>query len=84
MTNVNVPTAPDRSGTRVIKRDSSSGATRSWRRRPSSAESQLRLARFPETPVFDASHTVDLIGNSLFALLAVVLLASATIRCEKP
>ncbi|MGW6198665.1 hypothetical protein ACWF0M_21130 [Kribbella sp. NPDC055110] len=37
---------------------------------------------FPETPVFDASRTVDLIGNALFALLALVLLAFATIRCD--
>ncbi|WP_327638034.1 hypothetical protein OHB24_06560 [Kribbella sp. NBC_00482] len=38
---------------------------------------------FPETPVFDASRTVDLIGNTVFALLALVLLVFATIRCEK-
>ncbi len=38
---------------------------------------------FPETPVLDASRTVDLIGNTVFALLALVLLAFATIRCEK-
>jgi hypothetical protein len=38
---------------------------------------------FPETPVFDASHTVDLIGNAVFALLAVALLISATLRCDK-
>ncbi|MGZ0150756.1 hypothetical protein ACXJJ3_27100 [Kribbella sp. WER1] len=38
---------------------------------------------FPEKPVFGASMTVDLIGNGVFALLAVVLLISATIRCDK-
>ncbi|GAA1604917.1 MULTISPECIES: hypothetical protein [Kribbella] len=38
---------------------------------------------FPESPVFDASRTVDLIGNAVFALLAVALLISATIRCDK-
>lgn len=38
---------------------------------------------FGETPVLDASRTVDLIGNAVFALLAVVLLISATIRCDK-
>jgi hypothetical protein len=38
---------------------------------------------FPEEPVFPASHTVDLIGNAIFSLLAVVLLVSATIRCDK-
>ncbi|GAA3141772.1 hypothetical protein JOF29_000584 [Kribbella aluminosa] len=38
---------------------------------------------FPESPTFGASMTVDLIGNGVFALLAVVLLISATIRCDK-
>ncbi|MER7248579.1 hypothetical protein [Kribbella sp. NPDC000426] len=38
---------------------------------------------FPEKPVFDAAHTTDLIGNAVFALLAVALLISATIRCDK-
>ncbi|GAA1157218.1 hypothetical protein GCM10009630_64200 [Kribbella jejuensis] len=38
---------------------------------------------FPESPTFGASRTVDLIGNGVFALLAVVLLISATIRCDK-
>ncbi|MFI5690611.1 hypothetical protein ACIA58_02135 [Kribbella sp. NPDC051586] len=38
---------------------------------------------FPETPVFDAPHTTDLVGNTVFALLAVALLISATIRCDK-
>jgi len=38
---------------------------------------------FPEEPIFAASHTVDLIGNTIFALLAVALLVSATIRCDK-
>ena len=38
---------------------------------------------FPEAPVMDASHTVDLIGNAVFALLAVILLVNATISREK-
>ncbi|MDX2969802.1 hypothetical protein [Kribbella solani] len=38
---------------------------------------------FPESPVFGASHTADLIGNAVFALLAIGLLIGATIRCEK-
>ncbi|HEY3556330.1 MAG TPA: hypothetical protein VGL05_02635 [Kribbella sp.] len=38
---------------------------------------------FPEDPVFAAPHLVDLIGNAVFGLLAVVLLISATIRCDK-
>ncbi|MGW7679513.1 hypothetical protein ACWGID_02150 [Kribbella sp. NPDC054772] len=38
---------------------------------------------FPESPVFDTSRTVDLIGNAVFALVAVAVLISATIRCEK-
>ncbi|MFF0265203.1 hypothetical protein [Kribbella sp. NPDC004536] len=38
---------------------------------------------FPESPVFGASMTVDLIGNTVFALLAVAVLISATIRCDK-
>jgi hypothetical protein len=38
---------------------------------------------FPENPVMDASHTVDLVGNAVFSLLAVVLLVSATIRRDK-
>ncbi|MEU4190804.1 hypothetical protein AB0E69_02805 [Kribbella sp. NPDC026611] len=38
---------------------------------------------FPESPVFPAPHAVDLIGNGVFALLAVALLISATIRCDK-
>jgi hypothetical protein len=38
---------------------------------------------FPEEPVFPAPHAVDLIGNAVFALLAVTLLISATIRCDK-
>ncbi|TDO49645.1 hypothetical protein EV651_12148 [Kribbella sp. VKM Ac-2571] len=37
---------------------------------------------FPEEPVFPAPHTVDLIGNAVFALLAVALLVFATIRCD--
>jgi hypothetical protein len=37
---------------------------------------------FPETPVFDAPRTADLVGNAVFALLAVLLLISATIRCD--
>ncbi|MEU0089643.1 hypothetical protein [Kribbella sp. NPDC006257] len=32
---------------------------------------------FPESPVFDAPKTVDLIGNAIFAVLAVVLLVVA-------
>jgi hypothetical protein len=38
---------------------------------------------FPETPVFDAPRSTDLIGNAVFALLAVALLISATITCDK-
>jgi hypothetical protein len=38
---------------------------------------------FPEAPVFDAPRSADLIGNAVFALLAVALLISATIRCDK-
>lgn len=38
---------------------------------------------FPEAPVMDASRTVDLVGNAVFSLLAVVLLVSATIRRDK-
>ncbi|MEU4286914.1 hypothetical protein AB0E63_01730 [Kribbella sp. NPDC026596] len=38
---------------------------------------------FPEAPVMDASHTVDLIGNAVFGLLAVILLVNATIMREK-
>jgi len=38
---------------------------------------------FPETPGLQPPHTADLIGNAVFALLAVALLISATIRCEK-
>jgi hypothetical protein len=38
---------------------------------------------FPERPAFGASMTVDLIGNVVFALIAVGLLISATIRCDK-
>ncbi|MFC6158845.1 hypothetical protein [Kribbella jiaozuonensis] len=38
---------------------------------------------FPEAPIFDAPRTADLIGNAVFALLAVALLISATIRCDK-
>ncbi|RZU19715.1 hypothetical protein EV645_1933 [Kribbella rubisoli] len=38
---------------------------------------------FPEKPVFDAPHSTDLIGNAVFALLAVALLISATIRRDK-
>jgi hypothetical protein len=38
---------------------------------------------FPEEPVFPASHTVDLVGNTVCALLAVALLISATIRRDK-
>jgi Ca2+/Na+ antiporter len=38
---------------------------------------------FPEDPILAASHRVDLIGNAVFGLLAVVLLSSATIRCDK-
>lgn len=38
---------------------------------------------FPETPVFDASRTADLVGNAVFALLAVAVLISATITCDK-
>lgn len=37
---------------------------------------------FPEDPVFAAPHVVDLVGNVVFALLAVALLVSATIRCD--
>ncbi|MFD7156808.1 hypothetical protein ACFV9C_19560 [Kribbella sp. NPDC059898] len=38
---------------------------------------------FPESPTLGASMTVDLIGNGVFAAIAVVLLISATIRCDK-
>ena len=38
---------------------------------------------FPETPVFDTPRTADLIGNAVFALFAIGVLVSATIRCEK-
>jgi hypothetical protein len=38
---------------------------------------------FPEKPVFDAPHSTDLIGNAVFALLAVALLISATLRRDK-
>ncbi|MFF0340010.1 hypothetical protein [Kribbella sp. NPDC004875] len=38
---------------------------------------------FPEAPVFGASRTADLTGNAVFALCAVALLISATIRCDK-
>ncbi|MFG1909079.1 hypothetical protein [Kribbella sp. NPDC048928] len=38
---------------------------------------------FPEDPIFPAPHVVDLIGNVVFAVLAVALLISATIRCDK-
>ncbi|MGW6281043.1 hypothetical protein [Kribbella sp. NPDC055071] len=38
---------------------------------------------FPEEPIFPATHTVDLIGNTVFALIAVAVLVSATIRCDK-
>lgn len=38
---------------------------------------------FPEEPIFPASHTVDLIGNTVFALIAVAVLVSAIIRCDK-
>ena len=36
----------------------------------------------PEKPVMAASHTVDLVGNAVFSLLAVGLLVGATIRRE--
>jgi hypothetical protein len=32
---------------------------------------------FPETPVIDASHSADLIGNGIFAVLALILLVRA-------
>jgi hypothetical protein len=38
---------------------------------------------FPESPVMDAPRTTDLVGNAILAALAVVLLISATIRCDK-
>ena len=38
---------------------------------------------FPEDPVMDASRATDLIGNVVFALIAVAVLAGATIRREK-
>jgi len=38
---------------------------------------------FPEKPVMAASHTVDLVGNEVFSLLAVGLLVGARISREK-
>jgi hypothetical protein len=38
---------------------------------------------FPESPVMDAPRTADLVGNAILAALAVALLISATIRCDK-
>ena len=38
---------------------------------------------FPENPGLRAPRAVDLIGNTVFALLALVLLVFATIRCDK-
>jgi hypothetical protein len=35
---------------------------------------------FPETPVIDASHSVDLIVNGIFSALALILLVVAWCR----
>ncbi|MFI5730288.1 hypothetical protein ACIA49_09225 [Kribbella sp. NPDC051587] len=35
---------------------------------------------FPESPIFAASHTADLIGNAIFALIAVAVIALALHR----
>ncbi|MEU8225545.1 hypothetical protein [Kribbella sp. NPDC048915] len=65
-----------------------------WSRRPGWSQGHALAAAggalltyawhaFPETPVIDTSRTVDLVGNVVFALLAVVLLSFATIRRAK-